>query len=369
MHKRLVGIQVLRALSILVVVWIHLTIIERKYGAQTTFIPSWLTHAFGGIDIFFVISGLMMVLVTRGRFHSVENALRFAFDRVVRIYPLYWLYTTSVLVVYLINPNLVNSAQENQVDILASYLLLPSDLAPLINVGWMLVHVVYFYFTFTLFLLWFKENRLAIALGSWATLVTLGQFYCLFPSSCGATLNLVTHPHTFEFIAGCYIGILYHRHFHRFGLVAFVAGVVLLVGGIIYLSPLPPGQGVSNWNRVSLFGLPAVLIVYGMTALEAKGRIVLPTSLQTLGDASYSIYLSHVPILTFLGRVWAWVASGDPINHLVALSLMLGAMILFGIFSYRFIEKPLLQKLHAWGDIHLPKVISMFTKAYTSRPL
>lgn len=361
MHKRLVGIQILRALSILTVVWIHLTIIERKYGADVTFIPSWLTHAFGGIDIFFVISGLMMVLVTRGQFHSVENALRFAFDRIVRIYPLYWLFTTSVLVVYLINPKLVNSAQENRIDLLASYLLLPSDLVPLINVAWMLVHVLYFYFTFTLFLLLLRENHLAIALGGWAILVTLGQFYCFF-SSCGATLNLVTHPHTFEFIAGCYIGILYRRHFHRFGLAAFVAGTVLLVGGIIYLSPLPAGQGVSNWNRVSIFGLPATLIVYGVTALEAKGSLVLPARLQSLGDASYSIYLSHVPILTLLGRVWSWFSSRDLLNHLVALSLMLSAVIWFGIFSYRLIEKPMLQKLHAWGDLHLPKVIAMFNK-------
>ncbi len=129
-RKRLVSIQILRALAILAVAWLHLTLIELKYGSTVPIIPSWLTHSFGGVDVFFVISGLMMVIVTQGKFGSAKNALRFAFDRVVRIYPLYWFYTTIALVVYLINPKLVNSAQGNRVDILASYLLLPSDLTP-----------------------------------------------------------------------------------------------------------------------------------------------------------------------------------------------------------------------------------------------
>lgn len=350
------SIQILRALAILAVAWLHLTLIELKYGSTAPIIPSWLTHSFGGVDVFFVISGLMMVIVTQGKFGSAKNALRFAFDRVVRIYPLYWFYTTIALVVYLINPKLVNSAQGNRVDILASYLLLPSDLTPLINVGWSLVHVVYFYLMFTLFVLWLKENHLAIALVGWAMFVSLGQLYCHF-SSCGTSLNLITHPHTYEFIAGCFIGVLYHRNFHKLGLAAFVAGIVLLVGGILYLSPLPAGQGVSNWNRVSVFGLPAVLIVYGVTALETEGRIVLPARLQSLGDASYSIYLSHVPILAPLGLVWSWFVTPDPLNHFIALLGMIITAILFGLSSYSFIEKPLLQKLRAWGETHLPQAI------------
>lgn len=299
-----------------------------------------------------------MVTVTRGKFHSATSALHFAYDRIIRIYPLYWLYGTIFFVIHMLKSNSVDLPQVNWNNILASYLLLPNNSPPLLLVAWTLVHTMFFYGMFTLFLLFLSEDKLFIALAGWAILTGIGQIYCTFSQNCGPILNLVTHPHTYEFIAGCLVGKIYYRGIRRFGWIILLLGVILLIGAIAWLGSLPTGLIVTGWDRVILFGIPAVLIVYSVIALESNGTLVIPGKFQSIGDTSYSIYLSHLHLIAFLGLVWSSFSTPDPINHLVALLGMMIVAILFGLLSYHFIEKPFLQKLRAWGDFHLPKIDS-----------
>jgi peptidoglycan/LPS O-acetylase OafA/YrhL len=57
------------------------------------------------------------------------------------------------------------------------------------------------------------------------------------------------------------------------------------------------------WD-VLVIGIPIAGIVYFMIDLEQKNRFIFPKFLQSIGNASYSIYLSHVLVLTVVGRVW-----------------------------------------------------------------
>lgn len=354
-RKKLIGLQALRGIAIFFVVLLHLTAIERKFGPGVTILPNWLSHGSPGIDLFFAISGFMMVTISRGHFRSRANAINFGFARFIRIYPLYWLYTAMALVAYLINPMLVNTAQSNQADFVASFLLLPSDLIPLINVAWTLVHQVYFYLVFTVFILLIEERYLPFALAGWASVIGVGQVYCLGFANCNPALNLITHPHTLEFIAGCAIAILSQHRINQLGRTTLLAGLVLWIVTMIAINALEPGLVVSGWQRVLRFAPPALLTLYGMVALEATTPITAPPILLQIGDASYSIFLSHVPLLSLLSRIWALVVTPDPLNHFIALTIMLVTVIAFGLFSYRYIEKPLIQKLRTWGDTHLLK--------------
>ena len=161
-----------------------------------------------GVDLFFVISGFVMVAVTRGRFKQQKLALRFIYHRASRIYPTYWFYTTLVLIVFFFQPSWVNSSQGNQVNIFASYLLLPSTTLPLVMVGWTLIHEMYFYCIFFLILLLFPERNMPIAILLWGIGVLL--LNSSFESS-NPTFRIVSHPLTIEFIGGCFIALLYFR--------------------------------------------------------------------------------------------------------------------------------------------------------------
>ena len=134
--NKIQNIQALRGIAVLSVVFFHLLTIEQKYGGSRTILPDLFQFGLFGVDLFFVISGFVMVTVTRGKFQIPRQALRFIYHRVARIYPTYWVYSILVLIVFLLQPSWVNNSLGNQVDILSSFLLFPSRNLPLVMVGW-----------------------------------------------------------------------------------------------------------------------------------------------------------------------------------------------------------------------------------------
>ncbi len=96
MHTKLNNIQALRAFAVLLVVGLHLLAVEVKYGQFDVLLPTFLRIGISGVDLFFVISGFIMVTVTAkghiGFFaERLAGSWRFFYLRLSRIYPLYWL--------------------------------------------------------------------------------------------------------------------------------------------------------------------------------------------------------------------------------------------------------------------------------------
>lgn len=75
--NKLQNVQALRGVAVLAVVFFHLIIIERRYGGVDTILPDWLAFGMFGVDLFFVISGFVMVTVTQGKFQNLRQALLF----------------------------------------------------------------------------------------------------------------------------------------------------------------------------------------------------------------------------------------------------------------------------------------------------
>ena len=98
------NIQALRAVAALMVVVVH------AYAVESTYLPGrpWTTpfHVLGtyGVDLFFVISGTVMVASTAGWFGKPGSPLRFLTRRATRIYPPYWIVSALVLVAFLVVP-------------------------------------------------------------------------------------------------------------------------------------------------------------------------------------------------------------------------------------------------------------------------
>ena len=337
--KRIKNIQALRGIAALLVVLFHLLAVERKYGQGVRALPDFLALGASGVDFFLVISGVALVMTSRGKFQQATYFQGFIFNRLVRIFPLYWVYSSLVLLVFVFRPQWVNAMQGHQADLFASFLLLPQVGLPLLAVGWVLIHQLFFYLSFALLLL-APEKYLHHLLLLWAALVIV----LAFPGVSGPSFSwpLVTyHPLALEFITGCFIGLLVLNGHRPGGGWALGAGV----GFWIVLSLIHPrvvGPEIpAGWARVILFGVPSSLIVYGATALEAQRGFILPRILQQIGDASYSIYLSHVLVLSALGRCWAVLFIPGPRVHWPVLFFMLTMVLLWGFISARFLEQPL----------------------------
>lgn len=332
------NIQALRGTAVLLVVFYHMMKVEGKYAGPDSLLPQFLNIGAAGVDLFFAISGFVMVAVTRNAFQQSSQICRFAYHRITRIYPLYWFYTLLILAVYLIQPALINSSQGNQVNILASFLLLPQKLEPLVNVGWTLIHEIYFYIVFALLLL-LPARALLTSLLFWGSAVVAVN--TLYPSLSNPFLHLYSSPLTIEFISGSLIALLYYRQPLRgngFMLVG-VAIALLIAGFMLSHSDIDP----DNWFRILVFGIPSALALYALLLLESRHKLTLPRWLIKTGDASYSIYLSHVIVLSLIGRVWQHVATAGYLDNIIILPLMLAAVLIVGWLSYQGLEMHILR--------------------------
>lgn len=343
MRGKIKNIQALRAIAVLLVLLYHSMLMEAKYGGGERMLPDLFAFGTAGVDLFFAISGFVMVTVSRDHFGSPKAVAGFLYDRVTRIYPVYWVYSLVLAAVWLVRPELVNPSQGNQVDFLRSFLLLPGDILPLLMVGWTLIHEVYFYLVFTVILLAGKR-ALTGSLLLFLFFVVSGNIVLAYwyPAGKSAALSLVTHPLTVEFIAGCFIAKLAHRGAASNGFFAVILGAVLFISGCGAYYSVLPGSVPEGWLRLAIYGVPAALVLYGAVALEFKDGVLFPKYLNIVGDASYSIYLSHTLVISVIGLGWTLFPSTGYADNAVVLLLMAAASVIFGILSFVFMEKPML---------------------------
>jgi peptidoglycan/LPS O-acetylase OafA/YrhL len=345
MAKRLLSLQVLRGLAANLVIVAHLCASETKYAGTT--LPVFASYGIAGVDIFFVLSGFIMVGVTE----TSTSAGQFLWRRAIRILPAYWLVSAVVLAVSLIAPAWVNSSAHGPISIWRSFLLVPDNELPLLAVGWTLIYEAYFYLVFAVLL----GLRIPIAIGlvGWAiSLIILrnvaGDIVTADPIG-----RVWTSPLTAEFIMGAAAGVMFRRGAMRFGAVAGVVGLTMLVVSIVVISPAIslPDDGRADGLRVILFGIPAALIVYSLAARETILPYAPPGLLVALGDWSYATYLTHVLVLSAIGRViHATFAPGLISAVILAVLGMIGAN-LVGAVMFKCFERPVLRFL---GQLFLP---------------
>lgn len=344
-QKKILSLQAMRGIAVMLVVLAHVINAETRYGGGGLLIPPGIfTLCYSAVDFFFVISGFVLVTVTLARSSATDPA-RFFYHRVARVYPLYWFYSAIVLAIFIVRPEMVNSSQGNQVNILESFLILPQDRLPLVMVGWTLEHEMYFYAMFTL-LIMLPPRLFLHALAAWTLAMACGYYYSAVSTNLAQTNNyirLLTHPMSLEFVAGSIVALLIYSGRMRLGVGALALGVVLLLVTAFVVNRHLGDELLFGWMRPLLYGIPATLIVYGAAAVELKEGTQIHSFLVRIGDISYSVYLSHVLVISTVGRLWLPFAQPGAWDSLIGVGLMFGAVLAFGELSYRCLEAPMLR--------------------------
>lgn len=328
----IVSLQYLRAVAAMMVVAFHAS---EKLGriAGTGDLPTF-TVGLAGVDIFFVVSGFIMLATTREKPIAPAD---FARRRLERIVPLYWLLTTIVLVFVLFRPGLLVTATYDGPHLAASYLFLPwphpvlHANMPLLVPGWTLNYEMAFYALFAASLFLPARSRVGVLVGVLSLAVVAGFFV---PERSIAAFY--TDPIILEFAAGLVLASVWRpgRGLGRKTALALVAAgfLALQLGSI---ADLP---------RIVWASIPALMIVAGVVHADgASDRRPLRLPM-LLGDASYSIYLSHVIVLPVLAK--AWTAAGYGATGFEApafLVLTLAASTLVGVAFYSAVERPLIR--------------------------
>ena len=281
------SLQASRYAAAAAVVLFHLHVIGQ---ADRSSIFRILDFGYLGVDFFFVLSGFVIV-------HSHWNdigkpsALGLFFrKRLLRIYPPYLIMVTASLATGSVLPS--GSHSTGWAHVLANLALWPSSRGNILLVAWSLQQELFFYMLFSVAIL----NRAAgcIALFLFVASAGIAGPAAQFP------LSFLFSLHHLQFgmgMLGAYLarnGVLRHpARFFIFGLAAFVfiavIDVLWLNGG--FNRPL---KGLLDVPA----GLTSLLLILSMISLEASSWRNIPRLPVFMGDASYALYLVHVPLIS-----------------------------------------------------------------------
>jgi len=317
---KVISIQYLRAFAATLVVFHHAFSIP-GVGKAAPF-------PFGqaGVELFFVISGAVMWLTTDT---DEKSPWDFWKARVLRVVPLYWLYT-SLFAVSAAKALTTTPLAWNFAYVVKSYFFVPAvnpvngELQPLYSLGWTLNYEMFFYLLFglTLFVP-SASRRLGIIL---ATLILLCAAGYVFPSA-SPIQETWTAPIILDFAAG-----------------------IALARAAAFLSRLGPGAGAALMIAAVVLagssvpfalGLAAAAMVAGAMAMEALIRRAPSRFLLFLGNASYSIYLAH----PFAQRAFAFFAPAERSSGTSMLALGTVVGVAGGAAAFLLIERPLARQL------------------------
>ncbi|MCU4492631.1 acyltransferase [Acinetobacter guillouiae] len=328
------SVQYLRGIAAVLVVLFHASsalMTHFTLGSKNYF--SW---GEAGVDLFFIISGFIMVYITYNKNISFKN---FFLKRVIRIYPVFWVYASIALLIFLINPNMINRSTAMPTLILPSYLLIPyTEFTNLVQVAWTLVYEVHFYLLFGLSLFFANRYRY-IAAGFMLSLVaalSVFNFDIYY-------LKFVTNPIILEFLLGMIIYFIIFKKNTK---------DLIFLSILFILSMLTLSLNEQPAERVIKYGVPSFIFMLVILYLDSikmlgSGRDIFSKFLTALGDSSYSLYLSHIFCIgvgvIVLNKLQ--LINGSTAQFLIFI-LTIGSII-WGYISFKFIETPLINKLNS----------------------
>ena len=276
LQNKIDSIQVLRFFAAFSVMMVHLPVFE--FGI-------W------GVDIFFVISGFIMMYVTE------NNEKFFLLKRIFRIVPLYWILTLGVFALAIFVPDVLNNTTANIVHLIKSLFFIPFDKNgtghfPILFLGWTLNFEVIFYFLFSLSLVFFKENRMIAC----SIFIIIFLVFNKIFSEKNFIFETYANDIFIEFIFGMMLFTIWKKYKNKISTNLsnhFICLAILLVSIFIL--------NYYNFSRSVSYGLPSlILAVYFLFFLN---HLKFPKILVSLGDASYCIYLLHPYVIQFFYKI------------------------------------------------------------------
>jgi exopolysaccharide production protein ExoZ len=333
MHPTKIGaVQALRAFAALSVAILHV-LHDAIPLDPTGHIEQWHNALpwESGVDLFFVISGFVMVYASADLFGRRSSPATFMTRRLIRIVPLYWAATTLFLVVALAAPGSVTGDDLSFSHVMMSYIFLPSrrsdgSIQPVYSLGWTLNYEMFFYVVFAACIV--LPRRLAVM----AVALLLGSamaLHRLVPPQATA-LVFWTDGRLLEFLLGMAVAVIATKGVAfpiliRVGLA--LTAVILLI--VMHRSGIPSAP-ITTGTLMSLLVAAAVL-----------GRPVrVPGTLLLLGDASYALYLVHPFAMRPVGLIWQYLH----FTGLVLASVYAGTVLLLATLGavgvYLWFERP-----------------------------
>lgn len=284
-------IQALRAIAAMMVLIWHF---KPKGESASPTLDFLFFNGFAGVDIFFVISGFIMVYTTGGRRGGAKQALLFLAKRIARIWPLY-AFGTLLYVVFLFSLGWLTSDYASKSVLSLAFYPVPPH--PVLDVGWTLNIEMYFYIVFAACLAFDKLRWIVASIWVFATILAqMGNYnFSFIPESISFVLPLLiqaVHPCIPEFFAGMLIALFFMSGIKIKKSVAIpVASILISFAAWQYIDGF--------YNRPGIYGMgaSAISLVLALAIAEKSGFGWRPGRLvMWIGNISFSIYILHTTV-------------------------------------------------------------------------
>ncbi|MEV0378687.1 acyltransferase [Nonomuraea sp. NPDC050643] len=333
--ERLYEIDGLRLLAALFVVLYHY-VFSGWAGDKTTvtFVTesAWAKYGYLGVDLFFLISGFVVLMSAWGR-----TPRQFVVSRVVRLYPAYWVgIAITAVVTVTLGQGMFKLTLPQVLANLTMFQSVP-DIKDVDVVYWTLWAEMRFYLLILAFtFVGMTKGRIMAALWAWLGLTFLVQFG-LLP---GIADLIVQSEFSHYFIAGMALFM-----FYKFGLNWQIALLVpICLGNAVYRAI---GYAEAVGGRYSVTYSPAIItavvvlifLVMTFVALRVTRPLARP-GLVTAGALTYPLYLLHAHIgFILLARLQ------DTVNKYMLLVGLILVMLGAAYLVHRFVERPLAPRI------------------------
>lgn len=311
------NIQILRAFAAINVVLYHIIGLQIERGLTPELLKYFSGWGASGVDIFFVVTGFLMVTTTSRKYINPQN---FFIKRIIRISPLYWLLTTVFYLLFIIRPDFFQTTQLTSTQFLNSLTytnFMFSTQPPVIYVGWTLEYEFIFYSIFAvgLFVSNYKIRLIFII-----TLLIISVF--------------IINNIMIEFVFGMILATMVQKDYRSISaFIIFNLGFALLLLSVIF-------ENLMYYPRFLIWGIPSTLIVYGCIYIAPiTNRLMI-----LLGDSSYSIYLVQVFTIPVFFKLMTHVSLF--VNNDVLAIVCLIFSVASVVICYSLIERPLTRFLN-----------------------
>jgi peptidoglycan/LPS O-acetylase OafA/YrhL len=301
-----------------------------------------LSFGAAGTDLFFVIGGFILVYTSHNR---KDTFGAFLYRRFVRIAPLYWLFMFLMLVVLLITPSYLVTTKGDLWHFLASLAFIPYPHPvlgidrPFLFPGWVLNHFAFFYLLFGSLLFMSAGRRVVTVAIVLCVLVGLRALW----GDTSHLLNFYGSTVALDFVFGMIVAWLFLARNEPPWIIAavLVAGASIFAAGVL--------KHVSDGSDRALYwGVADAAFLFVCVSIEKRWGWPEWRFLGKLGDASYSVFVSHLFTLALVASIVRALRIFPMLGVSGARVVFLGAAWVAGMAVYAAIERPLMQHIDRW---------------------
>ena len=314
----------------------------------------WTRGGWVGVDLFFVLSGFLVsgLLFTDYKKNNSLSIKRFYIRRGFKIYPAFYFFLFTTLIVWLI----FNPLAMSKIKVFAELVFLQNYLGSLWWHTWSLAIEEHFYFLLPVVLLLvlkYKKSAgdpfgfiVPLTISVCVLLLILrfanGYYYAWNPPN----FFTPTHLRIDSLLFGVLISYFYHFHRNGFEKFAQKHKSLLFIAGLCLFIP-PFVFELDNTPFIYTIGFALLYLGSGALLCAALASTILNSSALNvfgyIGSHSYSIYLWHAPVIQWGVSIVCKKLFGSMMSCSMAIFLSVLLSFVVGIVAAKIIEMPFLK--------------------------